>query len=111
MGLVALGRRGYSDKPLSATGLPELPSIGYWDAPHDQTWGVACRRNEGIKLTFQARGKLDSAVDEQTFSQESDHFTITRPHHDGGEGGILLGLHSDAATCGDQQTSVASAPA
>jgi hypothetical protein len=54
--LVAFGRRGYPGKPLATRILPELPSIGYWDAPGDQTWGLAWHRNEGIELTFIARG-------------------------------------------------------
>jgi AraC family L-rhamnose operon regulatory protein RhaS len=77
--LNALGRRGYPGESLPAKMLPELASIGYWDAPHDQTWGLAWHRNEGIELTFLARGKLDFAVDDQTFLLESGHLTVTRP--------------------------------
>jgi AraC family L-rhamnose operon regulatory protein RhaS len=77
--LHALGRRGYPGESLPARVLPELPSIGYWDAPHDQAWGLGWHRNEGIELTFLARGKLDFAVDDQTFCLESGHLTITRP--------------------------------
>lgn len=77
--LVAFGRRGYPGKPLAAKMLPELASIGCWDAPGDQTWGLAWHRNEGIELTFIARGKLDFGVDDQVFALESGHLTITRP--------------------------------
>ena len=77
--LVAFGRRGYPGIPLAPKILPELPSIGCWDAPSDQTWGLAWHRNEGIELTFMARGKLDYSVDDQTFALESGHLTITRP--------------------------------
>jgi AraC-like DNA-binding protein len=77
--LAAFGRRGYPGKPLSPSVLPELPSIGYWDARHDQNWGLVWHRNEGIELTFLARGKLDFAVDDQKFILESGQLTVTRP--------------------------------
>ena len=77
--LAAFGRRGYPGKPLAAEMLPELASLGYWDAPGDQTWGLAWHRNEGIELTFLARGELDFAVDDRTYVLESGHLTITRP--------------------------------
>jgi AraC-like DNA-binding protein len=77
--LAAFGRRGYPGKPLPSSVLPEIASLGCWDAQHDQSWGLAWHRNEGVELTFLARGRLHFAVDEQSYALESGHLTITRP--------------------------------
>jgi AraC-like DNA-binding protein len=77
--LHALARRGYPGVALPQHVLPEVPSLGYWDARHDQNWGLAWHRNEGIELTFLARGKLDFAVDHQTYVLQSGQLTVTRP--------------------------------
>jgi AraC-like DNA-binding protein len=77
--LSAFGRRGYPGLSFPPRLLPELPSIGCWDAPHDQSWGLGWHRNEGIEFTFLARGRIHFAVDEKTYALESGALTITRP--------------------------------
>jgi hypothetical protein len=48
-------------------------TVGYWDARSNQTWGLDWHRNEGIELTYLARGKIAFAVDKTDFQ------LITRP--------------------------------
>jgi AraC family L-rhamnose operon regulatory protein RhaS len=59
--------------------LPELSTVGFWDATAPQDWGLDWHRNEGIELTYLSRGRLDFAVDGRAYPLESGHLTITRP--------------------------------
>lgn len=75
----AIGHRPYPVTPLPARLLPEIRTIGYWDARDDQPWGLDWHRNEGIELTYLARGKLAFAVDGAEHPLHHGHLTITRP--------------------------------
>ena len=76
----ALSHGTYPGMPLPATLLPELCSVGYWDAEHDQNWGLDWHRNEGLELTFLARGKVAFSVEGRRETQLSaGDLTITRP--------------------------------
>lgn len=77
--LAALVRRGYPGRPLPPRLLPEVSTVGYWDARTDQSWGLDWHRNEGIELTFLSRGRLDYAVDGQEYSLAAGDLTIARP--------------------------------
>lgn len=77
--LNALARRGYPGRPLPSRILPEVSTVGFWDATGPQSWGLDWHRNEGIELTYLSRGKLDFLVDTESFQLESGHLTITRP--------------------------------
>lgn len=77
--LVAFSRRGYPGEPMPPRMLPEISTIGYWDAAAPQTWGLATHRNEGIEITYLARGKTDFAVGGHKQTLESGHLVITRP--------------------------------
>ncbi|MCX7424157.1 MAG: AraC family transcriptional regulator [Planctomycetia bacterium] len=73
-------RRGtYPGTPLARGALPGVASLGYWDVPHDQDWGLPWHRNEGIELTFLETGRLGFAVAGQEFMLRPDDLTITRP--------------------------------
>lgn len=77
--LHALARRGYPGQPLPADILPEVSTVGFWDAAGPQTWGLDWHRNEGIEITFLSRGSLEFMVDAEQFVLGSGHLTITRP--------------------------------
>ena len=77
--LRALGRRAYPGGRLPARRLAEICTVGYWDAPADQAWGLDWHRNEGIELTWLDRGSLGFAVDRETFRLRRGDLTITRP--------------------------------
>jgi AraC-like DNA-binding protein len=77
--LHALARRGYPGTAMPARMLPELSTVGFWDAATAQDWGLDWHRNEGIELTYLSRGRLDFAVDGRAYPLESGCLTITRP--------------------------------
>lgn len=79
LGLAAFGRGTYPGARLPPRSLPELCSVGVWDARADQPWGLGWHRNEGIELTYLAAGHLNFAVDRDSFQLEPGDFTITRP--------------------------------
>lgn len=59
--------------------LPEVRSVGVWDATRTQRWGLEPHCNEGIELTYLARGRLAFAVGAQQWEVRSGQLTITRP--------------------------------
>jgi AraC family L-rhamnose operon regulatory protein RhaS len=56
-----------------------MMSVGYWDARQDQSWGLDWHRNEGIEITYLARGKTGFAVDGNEYTLSRGNLTITRP--------------------------------
>lgn len=77
--LSALVRRGYPGRPMPEGMLPEVSTVGFWDATGGQSWGLDWHRNEGIELTYLARGRTDFDVDQEHFTLQSGQLTITRP--------------------------------
>ena len=77
--LSALVHRGYPGRLMSSGLLPEVSTVGFWDALGNQTWGLDWHRNEGIELTYLARGRTDFLVDKESFLLESGQLTVTRP--------------------------------
>jgi AraC-like DNA-binding protein len=77
--LSALVRRGYPGRLMPKTMLPDVSTVGFWDATGTQSWGLDWHRNEGIELTYLARGKTAFFVENELFALESGHLTITRP--------------------------------
>ena len=77
--LVAFSRRSYPGRSLPADTLPEISTVGFWDAAGSQSWGLDWHRNEGIEVTYLARGRSAFLVDKEEFQLESGSLTITRP--------------------------------
>ena len=77
--LAALARGGYPGRRLPSHVLPELRSVGFWNAAHPQTWGLHWHRNEGLELTYLARGNLSFAVDELPHALHKGDVTLCRP--------------------------------
>jgi AraC family L-rhamnose operon regulatory protein RhaS len=77
--LAAFSRGSYPGKRLPASDVPEVRSVGCWDARGIQTWGLDWHRNEGIEFTYLAAGQLPFAVDRRTVTLEPGDITITRP--------------------------------
>jgi AraC-like DNA-binding protein len=77
--LTARVRGAYPGEPLPPEAAPEVRTVGFWDADHDQTWGLDWHRNEGLELTYVARGKVAFAVNEQRYGLRAGDLTITRP--------------------------------
>lgn len=77
--LYGWARGSYPGQPLPSGMLPQLRSIGMWDAARPQTWGLDLHCNEGIEFTYLARGKTAFEVDSQRWMLRKGDLTITRP--------------------------------
>lgn len=77
--LTAWARRGYPGHSLPSRLLPEISTVGVWDATGTQTWGLDWHRNEGIEITYLSRGRTAFLVEGERFQLESGQVTITRP--------------------------------
>jgi len=75
----ALARGHYPGRKLAPDALSGVKSFGFWDAGHDQAWGLPWHRNEGLELTFLESGSTGFAVDEQHYVLQPDDLTVTRP--------------------------------
>ena len=75
----ALSRGSYPGRRLLARELPEVRSVGFWDASRSQAWGLDWHRNEGIEITYVARGSIAFAVDGHELPLHQGDLTITRP--------------------------------
>ncbi|MEI6278503.1 MAG: AraC family transcriptional regulator [Verrucomicrobiae bacterium] len=80
--IVALGRGSYPGDRLPAHEIREVSLTGYWDAPHDQTWGLGWHRNEGIELSFVEAGRVPFEIDGKSYMLDPGYLTITRPWQD-----------------------------
>lgn len=69
----------YPGSPLPDRMLPEVRTVGYWDAAYNQSWGLDWHRNEGIELTYVSHGKVGFSVDNEHYLLKRGDLTITRP--------------------------------
>jgi AraC-like DNA-binding protein len=79
MRLEALVRGSYPGRPMPDGVLPQVSTIGFWDAVRDQAWGLGEHRNEGIEITYLDNGSLGFVVDGRSKPLQPGHLTITRP--------------------------------
>jgi AraC family L-rhamnose operon regulatory protein RhaS len=79
LALYAWSRGSYPGLRLPAGALPEVRSVGVWDANRPQRWGLEEHCNEGIEFTYLARGKTAFAVEDRAYPLRAGHLTITRP--------------------------------
>jgi AraC family L-rhamnose operon regulatory protein RhaS len=77
--LTALARRGYPGRLLPDQMMPEVSTVGVWDATGPQTWGLDWHRNEGVEFTFLSGGRTDFYVEENHYPLTAGQLTITRP--------------------------------
>ena len=77
--LHAWGRALYPGMPLPADRLPEVRSVGVWDASGRPAWGLARHCNEGIEFAYLERGRTAFEVDGRKRLLRKGHLTITRP--------------------------------
>ena len=89
--LEALVRGSYPGRPMPHGVLSQVSSIGFWDAAHDQTWGLCEHRNEGIEITYLDNGRLGFVVDGRSYRLSPGHLTITRPWQPHSVGGPQVG--------------------
>ncbi len=77
--LAALARGHYPGQRLKHGALPGLATIGHWDAPRQQQWGLPWHRNEGIEISYLESGAIDFGVDDREFVLQPGSITVTRP--------------------------------
>lgn len=77
--LEALVRGSYPGRRMPDGVLPQVCSVGFWDAARDQSWGLGEHRNEGIEITYLDNGSLGFFVDGRPRPLRPGHLTITRP--------------------------------
>ncbi|WP_180966768.1 helix-turn-helix domain-containing protein [Cohaesibacter celericrescens] len=59
--------------------LPQICTVGYWDAKTEQDWRLARHCNEGIKLAYVARGSLHVDVDGVSHRLVQGQLLVVRP--------------------------------
>ncbi len=72
-------RGTYPGRPMPDGVLPQVCTIGFWDAARDQTWELGEHRNEGIEITYLDNGSLGFVVDGRSHPLFPGNLTITRP--------------------------------
>jgi len=77
--LHALTHGGYPGTPLSASQLPGVLSVGFWDIKGPQDWGLGRHCNEGIEITYLETGTLAFTVAGTVTELHPGSLTITRP--------------------------------
>jgi AraC-like DNA-binding protein len=77
--LEALVRGAYPGRALPKDAVPGVRSIGFWDAGHDQNWGLLEHRNEGIEITYLETGRLAFSVEGRPYLLSPGDLTVTRP--------------------------------
>ncbi len=77
--IAALARGTYPGTPIPDNILPGLRSIGFWDATHDQNWGLPWHRNEGVEVAWLETGSMSFMLENKEFTLLPGNMTITRP--------------------------------
>lgn len=75
----ALARENYPGDPIPESAPEEVRTVGFWDAARKQNWGLDWHRNEGLEITFLARGTVAFATEQNEHLLNRGHMTITRP--------------------------------
>ncbi len=76
--LSAWTRRGYPGRDLGDA-LPQVCSVGGWDATAPQDWGLKLHCNEGVKIAYLARGSLTLTLDGQKHEIQEGQMFVVRP--------------------------------
>lgn len=76
--LNAWTRRKYPGKPLGEA-LPQVLSVGGWDAARSQDWGLKEHCNEGVKIAYLARGSMVLKVDGHSYELTEGQMFVVRP--------------------------------
>lgn len=76
--LNAWTRRGYPGVDLGPA-LPQVCSVGGWDATAPQSWGLREHCNEGVKIAYLARGSLTITMDGRKSIIREGQMFVVRP--------------------------------
>lgn len=78
MTLSAWTRRAYPGRDLGDA-LPQVCSVGGWDATRPQDWGLREHCNEGVKIAYLVRGTLALTLDGLRHDIEEGEMFVVRP--------------------------------
>lgn len=78
IGQTAFSKGHYPGVTIPNDTLPGLNSIGFWDGPGPQDWGLDAHRNEGLEIHFVETGNMVLMADERRFNLRSGDVSITR---------------------------------
>ncbi|MES0884540.1 AraC family transcriptional regulator [Roseibium sp. SCP14] len=76
--LSAWARRGYPGRDLGNT-LPQVCSVGGWNATRPQNWGLREHCNEGVKIAYLAHGTLTLTLDGEVYNLQEGQMFVVRP--------------------------------
>lgn len=76
--LNAWTRRSYPGRDLGEA-LPQVLSVGGWDAAAPQDWGLKLHCNEGVKIAYLARGSLTLTLDGIKHELQAGDMFVVRP--------------------------------
>lgn len=76
--LSAWTRRGYPGRDLGDA-LPQVCSVGGWDATRPQDWGLKLHCNEGVKIAYLQRGTLTLVLDGEKHVLTAGQMFVVRP--------------------------------
>ncbi|MGB1127695.1 MAG: AraC family transcriptional regulator [Opitutales bacterium] len=77
--LHALSQGHYPGQQIPPQTLPNIPSLGFFDAIGQQDWGTEMHRNEGIEICFQETGHSTLIVEDTEYPLPAGTLSITRP--------------------------------
>ncbi|GEM44595.1 AraC family transcriptional regulator [Deinococcus cellulosilyticus] len=77
--LVAWGHDLYPGRSFEKHMVPEVRSVGMWNAPRKQQWGLDWHHNTGLEFGYVERGKLGFALEEDSWLLHPGTLTLTRP--------------------------------
>ncbi|TWT83611.1 HTH-type transcriptional activator RhaS [Planctomycetes bacterium CA13] len=75
----ALVNGHYCGRKIPRGALTGIKTVGFWDAQHDQNWGLDWHRNEGIELTLLESGRVGFSVEGDDHQLRPGDLTVTRP--------------------------------
>ncbi|GGJ27004.1 helix-turn-helix transcriptional regulator [Deinococcus roseus] len=77
--LLAWGHDLYPGRSFEKHMVPEVRSVGTWNAPRKQDWGMDWHRNTGLEFGYVERGKLGFALETDSWLLHTGTLTLTRP--------------------------------
>ncbi len=79
IGFSGWARGNYPGVGIRDQALAGLCSLGVWDAPAEQNWGLGEHCNEGLEITYLARGSVAFTAEERQHQLCDGQITVTRP--------------------------------
>lgn len=77
--LLAWGHDLYPGRSFEKHMVPEVRSVGTWNAPRKQTWGLDWHQNPGLEFGYVERGKVGFALEQDSWLMHTGTLSITRP--------------------------------